>query len=134
MSKIVTLSEASAIALHGMILVAQSDGLINVIQIAEKTESSKHHVAKVFQRLVKEGLIISQRGPKGGFKLTKKPEEITFLTVYEAIEGSISVVECPIEKPNCPFKKCILNGVTQRMTKEFKKYLSEQTLDMYLKH
>jgi len=131
MSRIVTISEAAHIALHGMILVAQSDGLINVIKISEKTDSSKHHVAKIFQRLVKEGMVTSQRGPNGGFKLNKKPEEISFLDIYEVIEGEITTQECPLEKPICPFKKCIMNGITQRLTKEFKQYLSEQTLAEY---
>jgi len=131
MSKIVTISEAAHIALHGMILVSQSDELINVIKISEKTDASKHHVAKIFQRLVKEGMVTSHRGPNGGFRLNKKPEEISFLKIYELIEGEITTQECPLEKPVCPFNKCIMNGITQRLTKEFKKYLSEQTLDMY---
>lgn len=131
MSKIVTISEAASIAIHGMILVAQSDKLINVENIAKRTESSKHHVAKVFQRLVKEGYVTSQRGPTGGFKLILNSSQITFLELYEVIEGEISLHECPLEKPICPFSKCIMNGITQRLSKEFKTYLSEQTLNMY---
>ena len=132
MSKIVTLSEAASIALHGMILVAKSDKLINVVQIAEATDSSKHHVAKVFQRLVKENFIESQRGPSGGFSLKKKPEEISLLEIYEAIEGKITVNECPLDKAICPFNKCILNNVTKDMTIQYRNYLESQTLDMYL--
>ncbi len=132
MSKIVTLSEAASIALHGMILVAKSDKLINVVQIAEATDSSKHHVAKVFQRLVKESFIESQRGPSGGFSLKKKPEEISLLEIYEAIEGKIVVNECPLDKQICPFNKCILNSVTKDMTIQYRNYLESQTLDMYL--
>lgn len=132
MSKIVTLSEAASIALHGIILVAKSDKLINVVQIAENITSSKHHVAKVFQRLVKENFINSHRGPSGGFSLKRKPEEITLLEIYEAIEGKIEVQNCPLEKPICPFDKCILNNVTRDMTEQYKNYLEGQTLDKYL--
>jgi DNA-binding IscR family transcriptional regulator len=46
MSKVVTISEAASIALHGMILIARSEPSINVMQIAELTGASKHHVAK----------------------------------------------------------------------------------------
>ena len=132
MAKIVTLSEAASIALHGMILVAKADKMINVVEIAEKTTSSKHHVAKVFQRLVKEKFIESHRGPSGGFTIKKDPGEITLLEIYEAIEGKIEILECPMEKQICPFDKCILNSVTKDMTLQYRDYLQGQTLAMYL--
>lgn len=132
MSKVVSLSEAASIALHGTILVARSEGGMNVMKIAEATDTSRHHVAKVMQRLVKAGYLTSQRGPNGGFVLKKQPKEITFLEIYETIEGTIEITSCPMNKQICPFDKCIMNNVTSKMTKEFREYLSEQTLDMYL--
>jgi len=133
MSRIVTLSEAASIALHGMILVARSDkSMINVVKIAEAMNSSRHHVAKVFQRLVKEGFIESHRGPTGGFSLKKPASEISFLDIYEAIEGEIELLDCPLDKPICPFDKCIMNNVTKKMTRDYRDYLEGQTLDQYV--
>jgi len=133
MAKVFSLSEAASIALHGVILIAQEKEGLNVIKIAERTDTSKHHVAKVMQRLVKAGYLTSQRGPSGGFVLRKKPEEINFLDVYEAIEGPIEITSCPMDKQICPFDKCIMNNVTSKMTLEFKTYLSNQTVEQYLK-
>ena len=67
MAKIFSLSEAASIAIHSMVLIARSDKMMNVVKIAERTGSSKHHVAKVLQRLVKEDYLSSVRGPHGGF-------------------------------------------------------------------
>lgn len=132
MSKIVSLSEAASIALHGMILIAREKKGMNVTKIAELTNTSKHHVAKIMQRLVKSGYLYSQRGPNGGFSLKKPSEKITFLEIYETIEGQIEINTCPMDKPVCPFDKCILNNVTSKMSVEFKQYLQQQTLDQYL--
>jgi Rrf2 family protein len=132
MSKLVTISEASHIALHGMILIVQADGILNVNKISERTDSSKHHVAKIFQRLVKAKFVTSQRGPNGGFVLNKKPEEISFLDLYELIEGPVSLNECPLDKPTCPFDECIMKGITKKLTIEFRDYMASQTLDMYI--
>lgn len=132
MSRILHLSEAASIAVHGMILVARSDKLVNVNQIAELTSSSRHHVAKVFQRLVKENFINSNRGPSGGFSLKKAPNEISFLDVYEAIEGKIEITKCPLDKPICPFDKCIFKNVINDLTLNFRDYMEKQTLDQYL--
>jgi len=132
MSKVVSLSEAASIALHGIILIAKSEKGMNVLKIAEATDTSRHHVAKVMQRLVKAGYLSSQRGPNGGFALKKAPKDITFLEIYETIEGAIEITPCPMDKQICPFDKCIMNNVTSKMTKEFREYLGEQKLDMYL--
>ncbi len=132
MSKIVAISEAASIALHGMILIAKADPSINVLQIAERTGASRHHVAKIMQRLAKNNYLASHRGPSGGFTLRKKPEEITFLEIYEAIEGEIEITPCPLDKPICPFDKCIMNNVTNQMTLKFREHLRKQTLDQYI--
>jgi len=134
MSKVVTVTEAASIALHGLVLVAQSkEKLINVNQIAKVTSSSRHHIAKVFQQIVKEGWVSSQRGPSGGFKMLADPADITFLQIYELIEGPIDRSYCPFGKQEgCSFKKCLLHGITQKMTNEFVEYLESQTLEMHM--
>jgi Rrf2 family protein len=132
MGKIITLTEASSIALHGMIIVARSKRIVNVQEIAELTLTSRHHVAKIFQRLVKAGYLTSQRGPTGGFILKKKPKEINFLELYEAIEGELEILKCPLDKKICNFDRCIMNNVTFKMAQEFHDYLESQTLDMYV--
>jgi len=134
MAKVVTITEAASIALHGLVLVAQAkDKLINVNEIAEITSSSRHHVAKVFQQIAKEGWVNSQRGPNGGFKLITNPKELTFLKVYELIEGPIDRSYCPFGKfETCMFKNCLLHGITQKMTNDFIKYLESQTIEMHL--
>ncbi len=134
MSRLLSLSEAASIAIHGMILVARSDKLVNVNQIAELTTSSRHHVAKVFQRLGKENFINSSRGPSGGFSLKMAATDISFLDIYEAIEGKIEITKCPLDKPICPFDKCIFDNVINNLTLDFRNYMEEQTLDKYLEY
>jgi len=128
MAKIVSYSEAASIGMHGMVLIARAGETINVQRIAEVTGSSRHHVAKVMQRLVKEGFLSSNRGPSGGFKLNIQPDEITLLQIYEAIEGHVKVLNCPHEKQVCPFGKCLLGTVVTEMTQSFRDHLSTQKL------
>lgn len=133
MSKIFSLSEAGSIAIHSMVLIAGSETKLNVVKISERTGSSKHHVAKVLQRLVKDDFLSSNRGPHGGFELKKPPEEINLLEVYESIEGKVEITECPMDNLICPFEKCILGTVVSDMTRNFKDYMSNQKLSDYLK-
>ncbi len=132
MAHVIQFSEASFIALHGMVIVAQSDELVNVIKISERLNSSKHHVAKVMQRLVKDGFLHSHRGPTGGFTLKVPADKITLLELYESIEGKIEIGKCPMDNPVCPFGKCIFNNVTSKLTSDFVDYMKSQTLQDFL--
>ena len=132
MTKVVSLSEAASIAIHSIILIAKVEKMINVNQIAEATGSSKHHVAKVVQRLVKENILSSIRGPQGGFFLKKDPADITLLEVFEAIEGKLEITDCPMDNPICPFEECIMGTVVKNMTVEFKNYFQNKTIKDFL--
>jgi Rrf2 family protein len=133
MSNLLSLSEAATIGLHSMALIAMSKEKLNVNQISETIGSSKHHVAKVMQRLAKENFVASNRGPTGGFILKKRPEEITLLDIYEAIEGKLESQSCPGNKEDCPFTSCIMGDVSNKLTIEFVNFLKSQSLDKYLK-
>ncbi len=133
MAKLLNITEAVTIALHSMVIIARNDSKqVNVNYISEKTGSSKYHVAKILQKLVKDGFLGSHRGPAGGFYLTHEPAEISLLEIYEAIEGKIINSKCPMNKDKCPFGDCLFEDMTIKMTEEFVKYLQEHTLQHYM--
>ncbi len=51
-------------------------------------------VSKVLKLLGKSGLVVSQRGIKGGYGLARSPEKITVAAIIGAVEGPIAVTEC----------------------------------------
>lgn len=94
MPKVIHFSDAASIGIHSLIVLAREDKALNAIQLSEKISASKHHIGKVMQRLVKDGLFISSRGPTGGFKLKKDPSDILIYDIYRSIEGEIEIGEC----------------------------------------
>lgn len=132
MSKIFALSEASSIAIHGMVLIARSPDGINAAKIAEITGLSKNHIAKVLQRLVKNDMLKSVRGPAGGFTLKKDPATITLLDIYQSIEGNLDIGDCPLSYDLCGFERCLMGSVVNKLTTEFRTFLEEKTLQSYL--
>jgi len=132
LSKIVNISEAASIAFHAMILIVRSDKPLSAVKIANRIHGSKHHVAKVLLRLAKVDYVDSVRGPLGGFFMKSKPEDISFLDIYEAIEGNLAYTKCEMEKPLCTFDKCIYNNIIEKMTTDFIDYLKSQLLIDYI--
>ena len=119
MANIINFSDAASIGLHSMILIAKSDKPLNAIQLSEKLGNSKHHIGKVLQRLVKDGLLLSYRGPTGGFSIAVDPEEVSLYDVYRSIEGKSNVKLCSLDAHICPVDKCIREQLIKRLSDEF---------------
>jgi Rrf2 family protein len=132
MAKIVHLTEAASLAIHSMVLIAKSDIHINVNILANEMGASRNHLAKVLQQLVKQNYLKSVRGPSGGFVLNVKPNDVTLLDIYEAIEGKIESTECPLDRHVCPFNKCLMGGMVKTVTNQFKDYFGKQTLEKFI--
>jgi Rrf2 family protein len=112
-----------------MALIARGEGrLVSGRDIAQTMQFSRAHLAKVLQRLVHTGLLCSVRGPKGGFVLARPANKITLLDIYEVIEGPLSTEPCPVNAQECPFGECILKQLPERLTSEFRDFLSATTL------
>jgi Rrf2 family iron-sulfur cluster assembly transcriptional regulator len=60
-----------------------------------------HFLAKILQDLVYKGLLVSQKGPLGGFALATAPENITLFHVVEAIDGKDFSSRCVMGFPEC---------------------------------
>ncbi len=129
MADIIKFSDATALALHSMAhLAINPDAPSTTAEIAEGFEVSKHHLAKVHQRLTKAGLVISQRGPNGGVGLAKNPAGITLLEIYEAMEGPMACRPCLFGKDACPRNGCILSGLLPRLARQVRDYFEQTTL------
>ncbi len=129
MSSIVQITEAASIGLHAMVLIAKGSGeQVSVKTVSAATGASENHLAKVMQRLSKAGLVDSVRGPKGGFVLARSPESISFLQIYEAIEGPIRKETCVIHREHCTFKGCMFGGLIGKTTQEFADYFANTKL------
>ncbi len=132
MANIINFSDAASIGLHSMILIAKSDKPLNAIQLSERLGNSKHHIGKVLQRLVKDGLLLSYRGPTGGFSIAVNPEEVSLYDVYRSIEGKSNVKLCSPDAHICPVDKCIREKLIKRLSDEFVTFMDSQKLSEYL--
>jgi Rrf2 family protein len=58
-------------------------------------------LSKILQRLVREGLLASEQGTHGGYRLARDPHEITALEVIRTIDGPIILTHCFTEHSEC---------------------------------
>lgn len=74
---------------------------VELSEIAVKQDIPKHFLSKILQLLVKHKLLVSMKGPNGGFRLSRPPEDISLIEVVEAIDGLDIFSQCGIV-----FKEC----------------------------
>ena len=130
MTDLLKISEAASLGIHAMIyLVAHPGETIATGAIAARLQVSEHHLAKVMQRLVRAALVVSVRGPKGGFHLADDPATVSLLDVFEAIEGSPEPRTCLLgPERRCPSGQCFLGDLNQRVHAQIKEHFEKTKL------
>src|SRR3954466_816570 len=89
-------------------LALRSDrGSSSAREIAELYSIPIELMAKVLQRLVRGGLLLSHQGTRGGYQLARRPAQISVADVIQAIEGPVTVTACSTDEGQCEqFSKC----------------------------
>jgi len=70
-------------------------------EVGREQDVPESFLAKIFQTLVRAGLVTSQRGAHGGFSLARPPDRITAREVIEAVDGPIALNVCVIRPEEC---------------------------------
>src|SRR5215475_7971839 len=65
-----------------------------VEEIAERQSLPENYLRRLLIELKRGGLVVSQKGPSGGYLLARPPARISMADVVEIIEGDYNPVEC----------------------------------------
>lgn len=111
------------------IAVNEALGAVSAKRIAEDTGIPPELLAKILQRLAKQGLVFSQNGPKGGYALSRRPTEVTVGEVIRALEGPIRIVGCLEDESDCPqMARCSLRRPVQKIQAAISQLLDTMSL------
>ncbi len=70
-------------------------------EISEAQGISEKFISRIVVPLREKGMIKSERGKLGGFRLAQAPGDITLLAVIETLQGPISLVGCVLDEASC---------------------------------
>jgi Rrf2 family protein len=101
----------------------------NAREIAENYNIPLELMAKILQKLVRQGLLVSHHGTNGGYKLARPADRITTAEVIEAIEGPLHLTSCVSDDGLClQFDKCNVKSPIQRLNDSVIQMLSQITI------
>lgn len=124
----IKLSEGTAIALHSIVYINNKKDPSTVKEISAKFGISDNHLSKVLQRFVREGILVSVKGPKGGFSINEKYKNMSLLEVYEIFEGKFKCHKCLFAKGDKDCEECIMSDLVTKIDEDFMEYMSKTTI------
>ena len=125
------ISTRTRCGIRAVIVLSQHYGKapLQIKTIAEHGDISKGYLQQLIRILTTDGMLRSIRGPRGGYVLTKPPEEIVLKELFLALEGPMISTVCLEHAENkigCP--DCIVNQVCQEMQDALMGVLESVTL------
>ena len=109
-------------ALRALLVLGLNHGqsVVRIQTISEQQNIPKRFLEQILNDLKSAGIVQSRRGVTGGYRLAKRPEEITLAAVVRHIEGALAPVSCVserfYEKCSCPDEsRCAIRSVMKEV-------------------
>jgi len=75
-------------------LARRAEALVSARELAQRSHLPLPVLMNILNALAHCGLVRSVRGSRGGYRLARRPEDVTLADVIEAIEGPIGLTMC----------------------------------------
>jgi Rrf2 family transcriptional regulator, iron-sulfur cluster assembly transcription factor len=102
------LSNSCRYGIRAVIYLAKQQnksGKTGIKQISSDLDLPMPFLAKILQELAKQKILLSSKGPHGGFSLLKDPKKITLLDIVKCIDGDEFFTDCVMHSGPCGGKK-----------------------------
>ena len=124
-----TRSAEYAVRALSLLSLRQGDGALRAAEIAAELGLPPQFLTKILRRLTATGLVSSQRGRAGGFRLARPADEVALLDVVEPFQEGMEGVECLLGQRDCSDRAaCPLHERMERIRRDFHDLLSGTTL------
>jgi Rrf2 family protein len=124
-------SNATEYAIRGLSELAGRgvNGPVMLDELVAGTDLPRDFLAKIFQKLVRAGILKSAKGRGGGFTLAKAQHDVTLIDIVEAIEGPQLLDACVVGLEKCnDTMPCAQHDLYKPIRQRLKDYLRTTTL------
>lgn len=127
------LTRASSYALHAVAYMAahKSDRPVASHKIAQERGIPERFLLKVLKPLVSARVLLSIKGPNGGYRLARNPNDISVLEILEAVDGPIRGLSPLTEDNNGPLNNK-LEAICKESAEQTRKHLDKVKITQLL--
>jgi len=110
-------------------------GPVTIKEISTAQEVSVAYLEQILNKLRKAGLIVSVKGPGGGYVLSKGPEDISIGAILRELEGPVAITSCLDPKEGClRVDGCVTHLLWKSLGENIEAFLDNMTLRDLLKN
>lgn len=105
-------------------------GAVPLSAIAERQQISLAYLEQLFLKLRRAGLVESERGRSGGYRLTRSPTQIAVGDVMRAVDEGLRMTRCGGEAsaPCLGTKRCLTHGLWDALSEQIGSFLDGVSL------
>ena len=129
--EVIVLSKSGIHAVRALILLAElpEGAYAGAVSIAEKINAPKNYLGKILQQLSRDGLLVSQKGLGGGFRLARAPKDISLHDVVEPIDQINRWTGCILGRDTCSEDNpCPIHNHWKQVKEAYLSLLDETTI------
>ncbi|MCP4574516.1 MAG: Rrf2 family transcriptional regulator [bacterium] len=102
---------------------------VPVSAISESQEISGKYLEQVVGALRRSGLVESRKGVRGGYSLSRAPEEVTLWDIISALDPHTSLVDCVLEPEVCDRSdSCLTRSIWTLLSQRMQEFWTSYTL------
>lgn len=109
------------------------EGPVTLADISENQGISLSYLEQLFARLKKHGLVEGLRGPGGGYRLSRKPDDISVADVITAIGEGIDATQCAGNEDCQDGERCLTHELWTKLGNEIYAFLNNITLASFIR-
>ena len=124
------LSTKSRYAITAIIDLAQNqNGAVSLKDISVRQGISLSYLEQLFCKLKNKKVVISRRGPGGGYTLNRKSSDISLFQIITAVDENIDQTQCEGSMNCLKDKPCTTHHVWTGLNKIIKDYMKSITIE-----
>jgi Rrf2 family protein len=116
-------------AVRCVLFLAKEKGrVVRAGEISESASIPRSFLAKILQRLSRQGIVKSIQGVSGGFHLARLPSKVNVLEVIETVQGRSAINVCAIDEGKCSLSAtCVVHPIWVELRKDVEKKLKRES-------
>ncbi|MFZ9037947.1 MAG: Rrf2 family transcriptional regulator [Gammaproteobacteria bacterium] len=116
-------------------LVMHSDqGPVSLADISVRQGISLSYLEQLFAKMRRNKLVVSTRGPGGGYSLGSTPEKVCIADVINAVDEEMQVADKDIPNGSASYEPCLTEQLWEELSAEIENFLTTISLADMMKN
>jgi len=116
-------------------LVMHSDnGPVSLADISVRQGISLSYLEQLFAKMRRNKLVVSTRGPGGGYSLGNSPELVCIADVINAVDEEVQVADKDISNASSAYEPCLTEQLWEELSAEIENFLTTISLADMMKN